>query len=53
MTTIQITTLSNGLRVATDTMREAESAVIGAWVGVGTRHEPWEANGVAHISSSI
>jgi len=49
MTTIQITTLSNGLRIATDTMREAESTVIGAWVGVGTRHEPWSANGVAHL----
>jgi predicted Zn-dependent peptidase len=47
--TIQITTLSNGLRVATDTMQEAESAVVGAWVGVGTRHEPWSANGVAHL----
>src|ERR1700689_3320033 len=46
---IEITTLPNGLRVATDYMREAESAVIGAWVGVGTRHEPWEANGVAHL----
>src|ERR1700729_209813 len=49
MTTIQITTLSNGLRIATDTMREAESTVIGAWVGVGTRNEPWSANGVAHL----
>jgi predicted Zn-dependent peptidase len=47
--TIQITTLPNGLRVATDTMNEAESVVIGAWVGVGTRHEPWRANGVAHL----
>lgn len=47
--TIQITTLDNGLRVATDTMREAESVVVGAWVGVGTRHEPWNANGVAHL----
>ncbi|MDX2027285.1 MAG: pitrilysin family protein [Alphaproteobacteria bacterium] len=47
--TIQITTLDNGLRIATDTMQEAESAVIGAWVGVGTRHEPWAANGIAHL----
>jgi len=46
---IEISTLPNGLRVATDHMREAESAVIGAWVGVGTRHEPWGANGVAHV----
>ena len=47
--TIQITILPNGLRIATDSMSEAESTVIGAWVGVGTRHEPWNANGVAHL----
>src|SRR3984957_11809630 len=46
---IRVTTLKNGLRVATDTMREAESVVVGAWVGVGTRHEPGNANGVAHL----
>jgi len=47
--TIQITTLNNGLRIVTDTMQDAESVVVGAWVGVGTRHEPWKANGVAHL----
>jgi len=47
--TTQTTTLPNGLRIVTDTMREAESVVVGAWVGVGTRHEPWRANGVAHL----
>ncbi|MDR3424865.1 MAG: pitrilysin family protein [Alphaproteobacteria bacterium] len=47
--TIQITELDNGLRIATDTMEGAESVVLGAWVGVGTRHEPWRANGVAHL----
>jgi predicted Zn-dependent peptidase len=47
--TTKITTLDNGLHVVTDTMREAESVVVGAWVGVGTRHEPWRANGVAHL----
>jgi predicted Zn-dependent peptidase len=46
---IKITELDNGLRVATDTMNDAESVVVGAWVGVGTRHEPWNANGVAHL----
>lgn len=51
--TIQITTLNNGLRVATDEMPEAESMVIGAWVGVGTRHEPWAANGVAHMTEHM
>ena len=48
-TTTQTTILANGLRIVTDTMNEAESVVIGAWVGVGTRHEPWRANGVAHL----
>jgi len=47
--TVQVTTLANGLRVATDSMADAESVVTGVWVGVGTRHEPWEANGVAHL----
>ena len=46
---IQVTTLKNGLRIVTDTMPDAESVVVGAWVGVGTRHEPWNANGVAHL----
>ncbi|MFA4994488.1 MAG: pitrilysin family protein [Bdellovibrionales bacterium] len=47
--TIQVTELDNGLRVATDTMPDAESVVTGAWIGVGSRHEPWNANGVAHL----
>jgi predicted Zn-dependent peptidase len=47
--TIQITELDNGIRVATDTMPDAESVVLGAWIGVGSRHEPWNANGVAHL----
>ncbi|HAX91903.1 MAG TPA: peptidase M16 [Rhodospirillaceae bacterium] len=51
--TVQITTLPNGLRVATDTMQDAESMVIGAWVGVGTRHEPWNANGIAHLTEHM
>jgi predicted Zn-dependent peptidase len=46
---IQVTTLDNGLCIATDSMPDAESVVVGAWVGVGTRHEPWNANGVAHL----
>lgn len=51
--TIQISTLGNGLRVVTDTMSEAQSVVIGAWVGVGTRHEPWRANGIAHLTEHM
>jgi predicted Zn-dependent peptidase len=51
--TVQISVLDNGLRIATDTMSEAESVVVGAWVGVGTRHEPWTANGIAHLTEHM
>ncbi|MBI3418654.1 MAG: insulinase family protein [Proteobacteria bacterium] len=47
--TINLTTLDNGLRVATDSMEGVESASLGLWVGVGTRHEEAEDNGVAHL----
>lgn len=47
--TIKMTTLDNGLRVATDHMNGVESVSLGLWVGVGTRHEEAEANGVAHL----
>ncbi|MDD3028704.1 MAG: pitrilysin family protein [Alphaproteobacteria bacterium] len=46
---VRITELDNGILVATDAMPDAESVVTGVWVGVGTRHEPWRANGVAHL----
>lgn len=47
--TIKVTTLTNGLRVASDTIAGMESVSIGFWLGVGTRHEPDAANGVAHL----
>ncbi|WP_282607551.1 pitrilysin family protein [Pelagibius sp. Alg239-R121] len=46
---IEVSTLSNGLRVATDRIDTVETASLGAWVGVGTRHEPAAVNGVAHM----
>ncbi len=46
---IQITTLPSGLRVVTDSMEYVETASIGLWVGVGTRHEEESDNGVAHL----
>lgn len=45
----QISKLPNGLTVATSTMPGAASVAIGFWINVGTRHEPEEANGVAHL----
>ncbi len=46
---IRVTTLENGLRVATDAMDTVESVSIGVWVDVGTRHEKLEMNGVSHL----
>ncbi|WP_421782838.1 M16 family metallopeptidase [Kiloniella litopenaei] len=47
--TIEISTLSNGLRVATDRQDAVESVSLGAWIGVGARHEGADVNGVAHL----
>lgn len=46
---IQMTTLPNGLRVITDTVKEVDSVALGVWVDVGTRHEDMKDNGVAHM----
>ncbi|MBB6249701.1 M16 family metallopeptidase [Nitrospirillum iridis] len=48
-TGIQVTTLDNGLRVVTDSMVGVETVSLGVWVGVGTRDETPEVNGVAHL----
>jgi predicted Zn-dependent peptidase len=45
----KVTTLSNGLRVATDRIETVATASLGIWVDVGTRHETPEVNGVAHF----
>ena len=47
--TIQITTLPNGLRVATERVVSALSVATGVWVGVGARDEPGELSGVSHF----
>ncbi len=47
--TIRVTTLGNGLRVATDHIPTVESATVGVWCDVGTRDEPAAVNGVAHL----
>lgn len=46
---IRITTLPNGLRVATDTMPSVESATVGIWTNCGARNETEAENGVAHL----
>lgn len=43
-----VTTLPNGLRVATETM-PGKSATVGVWVDTGSRFESDKNNGVAHF----
>jgi predicted Zn-dependent peptidase len=45
----RLTTLPNGLRVVTEAMPRLQTASLGVWVDVGTRYEPAEVNGVAHL----
>ncbi len=47
--TVQLHTLSNGLRVVTEHMPGLQSAAIGIWVSAGGRHERAEQNGIAHF----
>ena len=46
---VRVSRLANGLRVASDSMTTVETASVGIWVGVGTRHEKKEMNGVSHL----
>ena len=36
--TVNITTLSNGIRVVTDEMKDVESVSLGMWVNAGSRN---------------
>ncbi len=47
--TVKVTHLANGLTVATDRLESVETVSLGAWIGVGTRYEPAEVNGIAHL----
>ena len=46
---VHVDKLPAGLTVVTDEMTNVETVSLGAWIGVGTRHEPAEINGVAHL----
>jgi predicted Zn-dependent peptidase len=46
---VRVSRLANGLRVASDSMTTVETASVGIWVGVGTRHEEADVNGVSHL----
>ena len=45
----KLTSLPNGLRVATAEMPHMSSVSVGLWVGVGSRYEPAPLNGVCHF----
>jgi predicted Zn-dependent peptidase len=49
MSNININTLSNGLRVATDTMHDVESAMVVLAVKTGSRNETLLNNGISHF----
>src|SRR5436190_14903862 len=44
-----VTRLTNGLTVATAEMPHMASVSLGLWIGVGSRYEPQELNGVCHF----
>lgn len=49
----KITTLPNGLRVATEAIPFAETTTIGVWINSGSRFESDANNGVAHFLEHI
>ncbi len=46
---VQVSRLSNGLTVATETLPHLESVSLGVWVKSGSRHETEEEHGIAHL----
>ena len=49
MNEVRVTTLANGLRVASADMPGLESVAVGVWVNAGARNETVELNGVSHL----
>jgi predicted Zn-dependent peptidase len=47
--TTRVTTLPNGLRVATDTIPGSQTVSLGIWTNCGARNEKAPVNGVAHL----
>src|ERR1043165_9875713 len=45
----RVSHLGNGLTIATAEMPHMTSVSIGLWIGVGSRYEPPELNGVCHF----
>lgn len=47
-TTTRVSTLSNGMRVATENLG-GETATVGVWIDAGSRFEDEKTNGTAHF----
>jgi processing peptidase subunit beta len=47
--TTDVTTLSNGLRVGSETTLGAETATVGVWIDAGSRYETAANNGASHF----
>lgn len=47
--TIEVSSLSNGMRVATDRMEGIASAAVGVWVDIGSRYETEAQCGLSHF----
>jgi predicted Zn-dependent peptidase len=45
----EVTTLANGLRVATHAMDHLETVSLGVWVAAGARHESEREHGLSHL----
>ncbi len=45
----EITTLTNGLRIAVDEMKDVETVSVGVFVNTGSRNETPEINGISHF----
>jgi len=46
---VNLVELANGLRVITKENKNSQSASVAIWVGVGSRHESGEVNGLFHL----
>lgn len=49
MSRIRVSTLANGMRVASDPMDSVETASVGVWVEAGSRFERAAINGISHF----
>ena len=47
--TVEISTISNGIRVATDAMNDVSTVSVFIMVGVGSRYEDKRVNGISHF----